>query len=268
MTSARAYAPFPPVMNAYYVYSMAGLKSITLCGTNEKDRLYCIEVHTGWSTKRPLGFMRPGVHIHNGPTMKDPVLVAAGDLSMDAAKIYHFSLESIVLLPPLNEATDEDMGNMVTETMSASTVPGDKDAIAFRFEIEVEDVDGGKRLREGFEWRSVKKQDKDPHAVEGGFKLLRLDRDHQRAHAAPPSSPQAVVQEGIENNVVAVLAWAKMTAIKHAFSLQLLGHGLSGALGERWTLMVVATAARLWTLHGTGRATRTGTKIGEKMRSK
>ena len=258
--------PFPPVMNAYYTYSLAGLKSITLCGASEKDRIFCVETHTGYSGKPPLG-TRPGILIHNGPSLKDPIHAAAGDESMAAARQYHFSLNSVVLLPPLDDVIDSGMENMVTEVMHAHTVPGDKDAVAFRFEIEVGNAASGKRRREEFEWRSVKKGDKDPDAERGGFKLFHLGSEGE-ATGGENSTSNNLIRAEKEDKVNAVLAWSKITAIKHAFSLQIKGPGLSGLFGERWTLMVVATALRIWVLHGTGRTTRTGIRMGEKLRNK
>jgi hypothetical protein len=274
--SALDSAAFPSVMNGYYTYSLGGLKPITLCGANEEDRLYRVEMHSGYSMKPPLG-TRPGVHTHNGPSFKDPIFAAAGDVSMMATKYYRFSLDGIILLPPLDDAMNSNMDYMVTETMRARTVQDDKDAVAFRFKIEVGSAASEKRQREEFEWRSVRKRDKDPDMGFGGFKLLHLSPDRESAgnksSASGPAAPASSVsqpadQAGGEDKVVAILAWSKLTAIKHAFSLQLKGHGLSGLLGERWTVMVVATAVRLWVLHGTGKTTRTGIKIGEKLRNK
>jgi hypothetical protein len=50
----------------------------------------------------------------------------------------------------------------------------------------------------------------------------------------------------------------------HAFSLKLTGSALLGALGERWALMVVITALRLWALKGNGRTNKTVLAMGEK----
>lgn len=74
---------------------------------------------------------------------------------------------------------------------------------------------------------------------------------------------------GDDGEVIAVLtltrSWAK---IKHPFSLELTGSALSGALGERWTLMVVITVIRLCMLNSHDRASKTSISVGEKLRAK
>jgi hypothetical protein len=67
------------------------------------------------------------------------------------------------------------------------------------------------------------------------------------------------VPEGADGGeVLALLAWRRLfPKFKHAFTLELLGRGKTGELGERWGLMVVITALRVWALRLNGK-TKTG----------
>jgi len=128
---------------------------------------------------------------------------------MAAARQRHFSLNSVVRLPPLDDSRDSGMENMATEVMHARTMPGDKDTVAFRLEIDVENAACGKRQREEFEWQSMKKGDKDPDAERGGFKLFQLDLEGE-ATGGENSVGTNPIQAETEGKAVAVLAWSKV----------------------------------------------------------
>jgi len=263
------HKPFPPVMNAYYIYelSVAALKTFKLCGATESDFLYSIEVHSGYSMSGPLG-SRPGVILHNGTSRKHPILAASGDESQTSSAVYAFNPRSVVLMPPLHPSprptTPHDM---VTEVMRGVSVPSDK-GVAFRFSIEI----GTEKLRrESFEWVKIK----DTETKQGGYKLVRALPEHEtsaasQAGSSSGSSTQAALPEydDIEREVLALLLWPKgwVTWLKHVFSLEFKGSGLSGALGERWALMVVITAIRIWMLRINLKTAKGTVAIADKVR--
>ena len=253
------YRPFPPVMNGYSLreWSLEALKAFKLCGSDENDFLYIIEAHNGLSAKGPLD-TRPGWYLHNGTSSKDPILAAAGDESQHASVVYGFNLNTIIRLPPLQPSTKSKA--MVTEFMHATTTRNH--GVAFRFSIET----GSENMqREDFEWR---KTPKSTDAEKGGFELVRLlscsneakpnvsDSDGQGL-VPPPAS-----DSGCET--VAMITWKGIW--KHGFTLELKGSGLSGGLGERWSLMVVITGVRLLGLRATGRTKWAAIRIAEKIR--
>jgi hypothetical protein len=240
-------------MNAYAQWGQ--FKSFNICGATEEDRLYLVEVHTGYSASGPLG-RRPGVLLHNGTSKKDPILAAAGDESQFAARAYSFNNESIILMPPLRGSTAAQTGDFVTERMRASVSSGQ---VTFDFDIEV--GSGDKLRQERFQWRKIKKGT-DGSAKEGGFTLVA-------ANSGAPSTPSSSSSTNADGHVVALLMWRKLfPTFKHAFTLELFGRGLSGELGERWRLMVVMTALRLWTIRVKGKTTKGLIAMGEKMSTK
>jgi len=248
--TAVAYSPhcsLPPVINAYAQH----FKSLNLCGTNEHDHLYTVELHTGYRDTTPLG-KRPGLLLHNGKSNKDPILAAAGDESRHATRAYAFNLKSIILIPPLEPTDDSEA--LITESMHART-SGDHHVV-FDFTIEV--GHGEKVQREQFEWRKIKKG-VDKEVKDGGFRLVRSAQSTS-GQATSSSSPADDVE------VLALLLWRKMfTSFKHMFTLRFIGSGASGVWGERWSLMVVMTALRLWQLKIHGKTTKGVISMAEKI---
>ncbi|KFY16825.1 hypothetical protein V492_01065 [Pseudogymnoascus sp. VKM F-4246] len=263
-STSSPYRQFPPVINAYCQWN--SIKTFNLCGATKEDRLCIVEMHTGYSGAAPLGF-KPGLLLHNGMSTKDPILAVAGNESQFAARVYAFNANSIIMLPPLDLRASHQA--MTTEFMRPSAT-GDN-GVTFAFSIEV----GEKLRRERFEWRKVKKGDGD-EAIPTGFKLVRLSSSSKKSDPSTGGSSgsssngdRSSSPTGNDGEVVALLtltsSWAK---IKHPFTLELTGIALSGALGDRWTLMVVITALRLWALNGNGRTAKTTIAMGEKLRAK
>lgn len=244
---------FPPVMNAYGQWGK--IRSFNLCGATEKDRLCHVEMHTGYSGKPPLG-TRPGVVLYDGKDSKAPVLAAAGYDSYRAASSLGFNSRSVVLMPPSvtgGVGVVED-GGLVAEQMPALVRWG---KVVFVFFVEVVGA-GGVVRRERFGWWKVGKGT-DETAKEGGFKLVALPPTGDGVNALGQGITSSYVAEGADGGeVLAFLTWRRLfPKFKHAFTLELLGRGQSGELGERWNLMVVITALRVWALRLNGK-TKTG----------
>lgn len=261
------YHPFPPVMNLYSNYPslsnlsriLDSLKTLKLCGANEKEFLYIVEVTSGTFTSNanPLG-ARPGLCLHNGISIKDPILATAGDTSQHA--ITTLDRKSVILLPSTGFGHGEE--GMVEEDLIAVAGKGAAGEgggrVAFQFEVEIGTGEGEKQ-RERFEWQ--KGCDLNGGKAKG-FRLVRLSRVGDAAGTGlGPSSTAKGDEGGHDRAVVAELVFAKITSLKHALTLEFKGVGRSGELGEGWTLMVVVTALRLFALRASGRTTKMSTRV-------
>ncbi|KAL7629520.1 hypothetical protein AAE478_001041 [Parahypoxylon ruwenzoriense] len=246
------YRPFPPVMHARYQWKLTG--TFHLCDEKPDDRLFAVSTHTGFSGELPR------VMLHHGPSDKHPVLAAACE-ERPVGKIDKYSPNSVIQLPALVPNTDSE--ELVTEIMQAHTVG--ETGVGYEFSVEV--GHGDKMTREKFEWRKTKKGS-DGEFKEGGFKLLRLSSRHAQGSNssnsgdATCSSNEAATEDGYE--VVALFKWNKtLMNLVHPFELRFVGSALSGSLGERWGLMAVVTALRLWWLNAGFRANRKTAAVGE-----
>ncbi|EFW20109.1 conserved hypothetical protein [Coccidioides posadasii str. Silveira] len=247
IAKSSRYPQFPPLMNAYGHWNPTSMKTFSLCGSSKDECLFAIEMST-WAQTR----FEPA----QWNEQEGPIIAAAGEESQWAARIYSFNVNSVILLPPLRP----DAKTLATELMHG-TITGDG-RVTFHFSIEVSS--GKKMRREKFEWRTMKKGDDD--TKRSGFKLVRLFSNAREASSSNDNSN--VGEEHPPSETFAVLEWIKgWSGFKQAFSLQL-GNGQSDSLGERWTLMVVMTALRIWYLRVCGKANKAVVGIGEKIRSK
>ncbi|KAJ5951970.1 uncharacterized protein N7479_010383 [Penicillium vulpinum] len=251
VTSSR-YGSLPSTMNVHGQWTK--WKSMNLCGASAKDRLCLIEMQAGYSGKAPLG-MRTGFLLRNGMSTKDPLLVAAGD---ESEGLHAFNPDGIVFLPSPDPNPKSD--RMEKEVLRAE--PGTNNDIAFHFSIEVDE----KEQREEFAWRKVKKGV--DQAKRNGFKLVWLSSSKQTTQLSGSGSFQQSASSSPplpgDSETVAFLGWVMaLPSMTHAFSLDLVD-GQSCALGERWTLMVIVTAIRLYTLHVKGRTSKFVVEIGKK----
>ncbi|OQE44889.1 hypothetical protein PENCOP_c002G07674 [Penicillium coprophilum] len=247
------YGLLPSTMNVHGQWTK--WKSLNLCGASAKDRLCLIEMQTGYSGKPPLG-MRTGFILRNGMSSKDPLLAAAGDESQG---LHAFNPDGIVFLPSLDPYSKSD--RMDSEVIRAE--PGTNNDIAFHFSIEI----GEKQQREEFAWRKAKKGD--DGAKRNGFKLVRLSSGQQVSQQSVSSSVQKPASSlppspGKDGENVAFLGWVMaFPSMTHAFTLDLVD-GQSEILGTRWTLMVIVTAIRLYTLHVKGKTSKFVVDMGKK----
>ncbi|KAK3903693.1 hypothetical protein C8A05DRAFT_14343 [Staphylotrichum tortipilum] len=259
------YHPFPAIMTASSDWGQ--FKTFNLCGVTSHDRLYLIEAHLGYSGKAPLG-TRPGLLLHNGTSKNDPILAAAGDESQFAARAYSFCNNSLILMPPLPDAGPLSAdGGLVTEWLRASV--NDAKEVTFTFGIEVGNPHKEEVRRERFEWRKIERGT-DEAAKEGGYRLVAASD----ASGPPEGTPAAVASSSLSpdaggRDVLALLSWSKrFSTSRQVFSLELLGRGQSGELGERWALMVVMTALRLLVMRIAGKTAKPVISAGQKLASK
>lgn len=254
------YGSLPSTMSVHGQWTK--WKSMNLCGgSNAKDRLCLIEMQTGYSGKAPLG-MRTGFLLRNGMSTKDPLLAAAGD---ESRGLHAFNPDGIVFLPPLDPDSKSDSDRMDRELLCAQ--PGINNDIAFHFSIEVDE----KERREEFSWRKVKKGE--DQAKRNGFKLVRLSASQKSSQPSGSSSSQkpplsSSPSAGKDAETVAFLGWVMAwPSLTHAFTLEVVD-GQSGVLGGRWTLMVIVTAIRLYTLHVKGKTSKFVVDMGKKTSGK
>ncbi|KAI1210380.1 uncharacterized protein F4807DRAFT_423183 [Annulohypoxylon truncatum] len=226
---AKIPRQFPPAFNMYRDGGLGG-RHYTL-GEHQDRPLYAVALHTGFSGK-------PDVVLHNGPSDSRPPLAAAEKSG--------WSSRGTVYLPPvpgLSLGTGPGNGGIPAAQEKFETGGGPFGHKTFSFGIET-GVGEGQR-REMFEWRHSSSG-----AVKGlggrgaGWKLCRLAN-------GPPAGVQAAefVQGGERGSdgreVVAVWAWASGSMTK-TWKFQFLGSGANGVLGERWAVMAVMTALKMW----------------------
>ncbi|RWA08982.1 hypothetical protein EKO27_g6123 [Xylaria grammica] len=254
--SSLSYRPFPAAMKIYYQWNLAGIKVFHVCGETERDRLFAVEVHTGHSMSGPLG-ARPGLHLYNGPKTKDALLAATGSESLFGD--YALNNNSRIFLP------GHRTGDLVCEMMRVHTTPDN--TVAFRFSIEV--GLGEKMRREAFEWKKIKKDERDDNTHNGGFKLFWLHRGPEQGYPDGDSSIQGSSSEGGDREAVAVMSWRSfLTSPKHPFDMAFIGSGLSETMGERWRLMVLMTVLRVWYMNLFGKTHRAPVALGDKVGDK
>ncbi|KAI1388805.1 uncharacterized protein F4822DRAFT_429423 [Hypoxylon trugodes] len=180
-----------------------------MLGEHQANPLYAVSLHSGLSGQ-------PDVVLHSGPNEKLPPFAGAKrDGWGGAAKITF----------PTGLGSQETVEKM--EKGGSLTHP------TFSFSIEV----GPGMWRETFEWRhtsgaAVKALD----GQRSGWKLVRLAGGGGAGFGATSS-------DGKE--VVAVWAWASASLTK-VFKFQFLSSGANGALGDRWAIMAVITALKIW----------------------
>ncbi|KAI1324835.1 hypothetical protein F5Y16DRAFT_423501 [Xylariaceae sp. FL0255] len=250
-------------MKINYQWNLTGLGNFYVCGANQSDRRFAAEVHTGHSMSGPLG-SKAGIHLYNGPSNKSQLLAVAGEDSFWARYALAFNNNSQVFLPGLKAS------NLEAEMMHSRTLPKPSNTVAFRFGIEV--GSGEKTRRDIFEWRKVKKSEVDDDLDHGGFKLYGLGPVYEAEIASGSSgsggnnqATTALIDE--EHEVVAIFSWRKfLTSPKHPFDLEMTGSGR--CMGERWTLMVLMTALRLWMMHLNGKTSDRIIAAGEKIHDK
>ncbi|KAK9771986.1 hypothetical protein SCAR479_11305 [Seiridium cardinale] len=216
---------FPPHFNAYYQWKFT--KTFHL-GQSKDQPLYAVRTHTGWSGT-------PGIVLHNGPSDKDPPLAAAGDENS-------WSKHSTIILPPLPGSDAKSSTEFMRTNVSWKTV-------SYPFTIEV--GHGPNARRENFEWRQsrggeIKELDKHSR----GWKLVRLRANAEGSGGERSARSHGATSDGKE--IVAVWTWHSGWSMTKSFKFQFLGSALTGEMGERWSVMAVITALRMWYLHFAG----------------
>lgn len=223
-------------------------KMVSLTDDSNEETVFAVEIHTGFSGAAPLG-LRPGVLLYDGPSKQDRLIGAASWHTFMSPSFYTFSIRSDLLLPPLVSGGG-DSTNLVHEIMTAR-VDADH-GVGFHFTVEL--GRDSNFARESFCWRKVNKHSTDD-AGGGGFDLVQL-----------PSAAERTL--GMDGEKFATLRWLKKWTRPFALKFNHSGSAHSGVLDNRWRLVVVVTALRLWHLHVNGNTNKTMIAIGGKIRGK
>ncbi|KAI2631981.1 hypothetical protein GGR54DRAFT_11548 [Hypoxylon sp. NC1633] len=221
---------FPPSFNLYR--SSAFMQRLYTIGEHQATPLYAVSLHSGLSG-------RAHVIIHSGPADTAPPLATVNRAL--------WGLDATITLPPLPGSSRDPAE--VEEHLAAKS--GGFGAPAYAFSVEAGTGAAAALRREAFEWRHSSGD-----AVQSlggrvsGWKLVRLATDAP-AGLGPdarfvPGAPGSASSRTDGKEVVAVWSWAGRSYSNKTLLFRFLGTGASGALGERWGLMAVVTALRIW----------------------
>jgi hypothetical protein len=229
--SAPRNRHIPSSFNGYY---QKKLTSTFHLGEHADQPLFAVKTHTGWSGV-------PGVVLHSGPTDKDPPLAAAGNETGLESERHK---DTLVLLPPPPGAENESSYEFLRHDPSFKTE-------TYRFTIDVGLGGDKETLPENFEWRPSDRQEIQQLVKRNkyilGWELVRLG---SRVDIRDGEGSSGITPDGEE--IVAVWARYAGWSLTKAFKFQFMGSGASGELGERWAVMAVISALRIWCLEGMG----------------
>ncbi|XXG97107.1 hypothetical protein Hte_003402 [Hypoxylon texense] len=211
---------FPPAFNMYLDSSCREKRRFVI-GEHKGTPLYAVTTHPPARSSGP-----PNLVLHNGLQDDSPPLAAVYQNRSSHA--------STVELPPLD-------GLPLPDNARVSVVKIEENSANFRsttYTFTVQTGGPGSHL-EAFQWRhssgkEVRALDARGHG--DGWKLVRLAPD------APAVDGATFASDGRE--VVAV--WKKVYSATKKLKFQFLGTGATGALGEPWALMAVASALKIW----------------------
>lgn len=154
---------------------------------------------------------RPQIILHNGPSTSGPELATAAE-----GRVWKSGSDSTVILPPLPGFP----------APAHERLYGKDGVVSSTWCFDV-DVGGGRR--EGFEWRSSKGAETTAGGrgfMDSGHKLVRIHHGREE--------------------VVAVWVEEGGMSMSKVGKLQFLGSGLTGELGDRWRMMVVISAMKMF----------------------
>lgn len=279
-TTNTTTTKFPPTLNAYYQKKITRTFHL---GPTGSQPLFAVKVHTGMTR-------HPEVELFDGPSEKEHPLLATA--RHDGRNDGSATLITLPPLPGSTGSGFSTSSEIMRAEWGLGFGSGSGSSssknVMHRFSIEVGDlaaaVAGGvPARREDFEWRST-------HGSEvqeltswwsTGWKLVRLASRVEGANGgsgdgtsvvsgsgdAESSSSSSATQKqkqkqqrpaGVTSDGKEIVAvWALNTAslsMTKAFKFQFMGSGALGQLGERWEVMAVVTALRLWYLVWQGRA--------------
>ncbi|KAH8677487.1 hypothetical protein BX600DRAFT_129489 [Xylariales sp. PMI_506] len=213
---------FPPTFNLYYLRSVPD-RSIFHLGTEEDRPLYAVTFHTSFT--------------------EDLRVVLHSDADADSGIT---PLAAAFQKPGRRDSTIQLTGFPTAETEELLAHAG-LISTAYTFEIEI----GPQRRREKFEWRPSKGSEvkgliaSSGRGVSGlGRKLVRLSAESDGVGGTRAVRDTGASSDGRE--VVAVWVDNPKWTMNRAGAFQFLGTGATGDLGERFRVMAVITALRIF----------------------
>lgn len=184
--------------------------------------MYAVRMRPSWEMRNPV------IALHNGPTETAPLLAAVDYVPM--------SDHMVVTLPP--PLTYPGFGSTAVRL---EIVMGWTHYYTFTMEVGTA---AGNVHMETFEWRhSSGNAIATLGGARDGWKLVRMST--QPLPGAPRPNPSLGFVSSDGREVVAMYSGARMSVSKH-LKFAFVGTGLSGALGERWSVMAVTSALGIW----------------------
>lgn len=271
-----SFTPYVPIPAVLYGMNKTAYRGLYLCTEQRTGtKLFYAEFHSGLSGSGLLR-SRAGVHLHNGVGSKSPVLAAAGRATPPLTVRESFAdMSNVVLLPPPMPLASgaKSRGAMTMVMMDGGTDPAGEPFFRLRLDVGTGPADKLRPAR--FGWCKIRGKAEEERLAEGsagGFKLVRklfragekyVDADAPRADF-PMSQAEmedaAVDGEpvGDDGEVVAVLSYSSgVKSWGRLFKLEMRGSAAAGLLGERCSMMVVATALQIYYMHMQGKTNKT-----------
>ncbi|CAK7243979.1 MAG: hypothetical protein STHCBS139747_005513 [Sporothrix thermara] len=210
---------FPAAFNLYG----DNYSRIYFLGEHQHTPLYAVRMRPVWQMTNPV------IALHNGPDPETAPLLAAVD---------YVSLSdhmSITLPPPLSYRGTGSTAVRLEIVLSWSHY--------YTFTMEV-GTDLRNVHRETFEWRhSYGNAVAALGGAREGWKLVRMSTAPLLGAPRPHPAPGFMSSDGRE--VVAMYSDARMSMTKQ-LKFAFVGTGLTGALGERWSVMAATSALAIW----------------------
>ncbi|KAH8891493.1 hypothetical protein GQ53DRAFT_806468 [Thozetella sp. PMI_491] len=212
---------FPPVLDARFPWPTG--KSFHM-GTRRDERLLMVETRGSGLTGT-----KPTVIIHDGPAITDPILATSGSQNFMQTR-YAITLPS----------PDGQRSGGTAISMSG---PGLKQK-TYRLAVPKSE-DDGTVVTEDFEWRSTSgiAINELTRGSMGGWKLVRL--------TSPSIQPGTDLEAGYTSDgkeVVALMALNRSLALSPTLRFSFAGSGLTGFMGAKWEIIVLASALQVWDL--------------------
>ncbi|KAI2466832.1 hypothetical protein F4781DRAFT_444825 [Annulohypoxylon bovei var. microspora] len=220
-----------PAAFSMYRESGWGQRQYTL-GEHQAAPLFAVALNAGRAG------LRPGIVLHAGPSDAQPRLATVESLGWEGRR--GGGGGATVCFPSAHADGQSGVGRGAAESFEAAGGLGHK---TYTFSIRT--GVGAAARREPFEWRHSSGDAVRALGGRGsGWKLCRLATEAP-AGVAGGAFVLGGERAGDGKEVVAVWAWSSGSLTK-TLKFQFLGSGANGVLGERWALMAVMTALKIW----------------------
>ncbi|OTA95371.1 hypothetical protein M434DRAFT_393763 [Hypoxylon sp. CO27-5] len=228
---------FPQSINAYF--QKAGFSKTFHLGEHADQPLFAVTMHSGLTSK-------PLLELHSGPKDSDPIIATANN-----EKRWSSGRTTVVQILPAAfssiSGAESASGSGTTSAQEAEKIIMKQTNIlknvTYPFSVE---VGLGKDLHvENFEWRSSRGGE-----VQGldkytrGHKLVRLGSEGVGQGGERSTRAANVTSDGKE--VVAVFAQNTGWSMNKVFKFQFLESGATGVLGDRFALVALMSALKIW----------------------
>ncbi|KAI0838012.1 hypothetical protein F5Y06DRAFT_269569 [Hypoxylon sp. FL0890] len=234
---SRANNRFPQSLNAYL--PKAGFSKTFYLGEHADQPVFAVTMHSGLTSK-------PLLELHSGPKGSDPIIATANNEKRWSSgrttviQILPGAISSLSGADSASGSSPESSQETQKIIMKQTNILKN---VTYPFSIE---VGLGKDLHvENFEWRGSRGGE-----VQGldkytrGYKLVRLGREGAGEGGERSTRAANTTSDGKE--VVAVFAHNTSWSMNKVFKFQFLESGATGVLGDRFALIALMTALKIW----------------------